>query len=110
MTGNVKRYKFQALVTLRREGDGAPPPARLGAAPRRMVLRGRNEESGRSQMFSTLVSCEDGAAFRPGSRQLLVTLRLAGDDVADYLEIGGHFDLWLGGVVGHGVVTRRLFV
>jgi hypothetical protein len=53
---------------------------------------------------------EDGAPFRPDSRQLLVTLRLAGDDVADYLEIGGHFDLWLGAVVGHGVVTRRLFV
>ena len=109
MTGNVKRYKFQALVTLRREGDG-DPPARLGAAPRRMILRGRNEQSGRRQMFSTLVSCEDGAPFRPGNRRLLVTLRLAGDDVADYLEIGGHFDLWLGGVVGHGVVTRRLFV
>jgi hypothetical protein len=29
----------------------------LGIAPRRMVLRGRNyEESGRSQIFSTLVS------------------------------------------------------
>ena len=91
------------------EGDG-DPPARLGAAPRRMILRGRNEQSGHRQMFSTLASCEDGAPFRPGNRQLLVTLRLAGDDVADYLEIGGHFDLWLGGVVGHGVVTRRLFV
>ena len=39
MTGNVKRYKFQALVTLHREDDG-DPSARLGAAPRRMILRG----------------------------------------------------------------------
>ena len=39
-----------------------------------------------------------------------MTLRLAGDDVADYLGIGGRFDLWLGGDVGHGVVTRCLFV
>ena len=109
VTDDVKRYKFQALVTVRGEGDG-DPGARLGIEPRRMVLRGRNEESGHSQLFSTLVSCEDGAPFRPDSRRLLVTLRLAGDDVADYLEIGGHFDLWLGGVVGHGVVTRRLFV
>jgi len=105
----VKRYKFQALVTLRGDGDG-DPRARLGVEPRRMVLRGRNEEAGHSQLFSTLVSCEDGATFRSGTRRLLVTLRLAGDDVADYLETGGHFDLWLGGVVGHGVVTRRLFV
>ena len=105
----MKRYKFQALVTVRGEGDGSPC-IRLGSAPRRMVLRGRNEESGRSQMFTSLVSCDDAAPFRPDSRQLLVTLRLSGDDVADYLEIGGHFDLWLGGVVGAGVVTRRLFV
>jgi hypothetical protein len=109
VTADMKRYKFQALVTMRGKGDDWPRVG-LGAAPRRMVLRGRNEESGRSQMFSTLVSCDDGTPFRPDSRQVLVTLRLAGDDVADYLEIGGHFDLWLGGVVGHGVVTRRLFV
>jgi len=41
---------------------------------------------------------------------MLVTLRLAGDDVTDYFEIGGHFDLWLGNDIGQGIVTRRLFV
>ena len=103
----MKRYKFQALVTMRGKSDGGAR-APVGAAPRRMVLRGQNNESGRSQMFSTLVSCDE-APFRPESRQLLVTLRLAGDDVTDYLEIGGHFELWLDGDVGHGIVTRRLF-
>jgi len=98
----MKRYKFQALVTMRGKA-AAILSSDLGAAPRRIVLRGRHEESGRSQILATLVSCEDGAPFRPGSRQLLVTLRLVGDEVADYLEIGGHFDLWLGGI-------RRLFV
>jgi hypothetical protein len=39
-----------------------------------------------------------------------VTLRIMGDDVADYLGIGSRFHLWLGGDVGLGVVTRRLFV
>ena len=105
----VKRYKFQALVTLYAAADGGPG-AELGPAPRRMVLRGRNGESRRSQVFTALVSCEDGGPFRKGSPQVLVTLRLAGDDVPDYLQIGGHFDLWLGGDVGEGVVTRRLFV
>lgn len=104
----MKRYKFQALVTLLPEGDG--PSARLGAAPCRMVLRGHNDESGRSQMFNALVSCDDEAPFRPASQTRLVTLRLAGDDVGDYFDIGGHFDLWLGHDVGHGVVTGRLFV
>lgn len=106
----MKRYKFQALATVRGEGDGSPCIT-LDSAPRRMVLRGRDEESGRSQMFTSLVSCDDAAPFRPESRQLLVTLRLTGDDdITDYLRIGGHFDLWLGGVVAAGVVTRRLFV
>jgi hypothetical protein len=105
----VKRYKFQALVTMSENGDGGPRVT-LGSAPRRMVVRGRNDETGHSQVFSALVSCEDEAPFRPHGHQMLVTLRLAGDDVADYLRSGGRFDLWLGRDVGHGVVTRRLFV
>ena len=106
---DMKRYKYQALVTLY-AGSDRRPDARLGPAPRRMVLRGQNPETRRSQLFTALVSCDDGGPFRPGSPQLLVTLRLAGDDVANYFDIGGHFDLWLGGRVGRGVITRRLFV
>lgn len=105
----MKRYKYQALVTLYTEGDGQPSVT-LGSAPRRMVLRGRDEESRRSQIFTALVSCDDDGPFRPGSPRRVATLRLAGDDVADYLHIGGHFDLWLGVTVGEGIVTRRLFV
>lgn len=103
----MKRYKFQALVTL--YGDGTSE-AKLDSAPRRMVLRGRNGELGRSQFFTALVSCEDDAPFRPGSPRVLATLRLAGDDVTDYFTIGGHFDVWQGRLVGEGIVTRRLFV
>jgi hypothetical protein len=61
-------------------------------------------------MFTALVSCEDEAPFRPHGHHMLVTLRLAGDDVADYFHAGSRFDLWLGSDVGHGVVSRRLFV
>lgn len=106
---DVKRYKYQALVTLYAERDRGPGTM-LGPAPRRMVLRGRNKETQRSQVFTALVSCDDNEPFRPGRPQLLVTLRLSGDDVANYLDIGGHFDLWLGDDVGQGVITRRLFV
>ena len=104
----MKRYKFQALVTMDGRGDGGPG-LMLDPAPHRMVLQGRNEETGHCQMFSALVSCEDEAPFRPHGHQLLVTLRLAGDEVADYLHNGGRFDLWLGHEVGHGIITRRLF-
>jgi hypothetical protein len=40
----------------------------------------------------------------------MVTLRVIGDDVSDYLDIGSHFSLWLGTDVGQGVVTRRLHI
>jgi hypothetical protein len=103
-----KRYKFQALVTMAGRSDGGPDLP-LNRAPRRMVLRGQNDETGHSQIFSALVSCEDEAPFRPNGHQIVATLRLAGDDITDYFHIGGHFDLWLGCEVGHGIVTRRLF-
>jgi hypothetical protein len=103
----MSRYKFQALVML--DGD-EDPCATLGSAPCRMVIHGRNEDSGRSQMFTALVSCDDEKPFRPNSSRLLATLRLDGDDVTDYLTIGCHFDLCLGNTVGNGVITRRLFV
>lgn len=105
----MKRYKFQALVTLHAAGDGRPCP-KLEPAPRRMVLRGWSGETGCSQLFTVLVSSEDDGPFRPGSPRAEVTLRVAGDDVADYLGVGQHFVLWMGGEVGEGVVTRRLFV
>jgi hypothetical protein len=75
-----------------------------------MVLCGRNDDSGQSHMYTALVSCDDGMPFRPGSDRFLATLRLAGDDVTDYLPIGGRFELWLGRQVGEGIITRRLFV
>jgi hypothetical protein len=109
VVASVKHYKYQALVTLYAGGDRGPDTT-LGSAPRRMVLRGRNEETRRKQFFTALVSCDDDGPFRPGGRQLLVTLRVAGDDVANFFDIGGRFDLWLGHDIGQGVVTRRLFV
>lgn len=104
----VKLYKFQALVTLH-AAKGSPCPE-LGASPRRMVLLGQSDESGLNQFFSVLVSCDGDRQFLAGNSRFVVTLRVADDDVAHYLGIGRHFNLWLGGDVGEGVVTRRLFV
>ena len=104
----MKQYKFQALVMLY-DGDG-DTHATLGREPRRMVVRGRNDESGHSQIYTALISCDDERPFRPDSPRFLATLPLAGDDVADFLNIGGHFDLLVGKIVGDGIVTRRLFV
>ena len=105
----MKRYKFQALVTpFQNEDDDAR--AKLSSGSHRMVLRAENAETHRTQVFSALVDAAEEGPFRPGKPEILVTLRVIGDDVADYLDIGSHFSLWLGSDVGQGVVTRRLHI
>jgi len=105
----MQRYKFQALVTPD-VGDDDDALAKLSSGSHRMVLRAVNSETRRSQVFSALVDGEDGGPFRAGSPQIMVTLRVVGDDVSDYLGIGSHFSLWLGRDVGQGIVTRRLLL
>jgi hypothetical protein len=105
----MQRMKFQALVT---PSPDEQARAKLGPGSHRMVLRAESAETHRTQVFSALVDGEDDGPFRPGKRkpQVMVTLRVVGDDVSDYLGIGSHFSLWLGADVGEGVVTRRLHV
>ncbi len=104
---DMKRYRFQALVTPS-PAQGDDPAIRPDSAAHRMVLRARHCETQRSQVFSVLVVADDSQPFRRGSPQFMVTLNVIGDDVSDYLEIGSHFSLWNGSDIGQGVVTRRL--
>jgi hypothetical protein len=106
---DMKSYKFQVLVTVLPAGNGAPR-VRLGPSPCRVVVRAKNDQTLRSQVFGALISSYDDGAFRPGSPRVIATLRVTGDDVGDYLHVGSHFDLWAGDNVGEGMVTRRLFV
>jgi hypothetical protein len=106
---DVKSYKFQVLVTVLPAGNGAPR-MKLGPSPCRVVVRARNDETLRTQVFGALISSYYDGAFRPGSPRVIATLRIVGDDVGDYLHIGSHFDVWAGGDVGEGVITRRLFI
>jgi len=103
----MQRLKFQALVTPDQGGDAR---AKLSSGSHRMVLRAENSETHRTQVFSALVDGDDGGPFHPGKPQVVVTLRVIGDDVPDYFDIGSHFSLWLGGDLGQGVVTRRLHI
>jgi hypothetical protein len=105
----MKRYKFQAMVTPAKDDDGEVR-AKLASGSCRMVLRAENSETKRTQVFSALVDPEQEGSFRPGKPTMLVTLRVIGDDIADYLDIGSHFSLWQGIDIGQGVITRRLFV
>jgi hypothetical protein len=107
VVANVKRYKFQALVTPYPTEDAR---AKLGSGSHRMVLRAESSETHRTEVFSALVDGDGDEPFRPGKPQLLVTLRVIGDDVSECLDIGSHFSLWSGVDVGQGIVTRRLHV
>ncbi|HEY6295118.1 MAG TPA: hypothetical protein VIX15_05590 [Streptosporangiaceae bacterium] len=102
----MKRCKFQALVTPNASGEAR---AKLSSGSHRMVVRVENSETRRSQVFAALVDADEEGPFRPGKPEVMVILRVIGDDIADYLHIGSHFSLWSGSDVGRGVVTRRLF-
>ena len=76
---------------------------------RRIVVRGEHHETHGSQVFSALVTPGEDLP-RPEDDHVIMTVTLSCRDPREYFEIGDHFALWLGGDVGHGVVTRRLFV
>ena len=75
-----------------------------------MVLRAESSETHRSQVFSALVDGQDEGPFRPGKPQFMVTLRVIGDDVSDYLRSAVTSACGSGVDVGQGIVTRRLLI
>jgi hypothetical protein len=106
----MKRYKYQATVTLAPQQAGKR--AALPGPACRMVVRASHRETHANQLFSALVSSGDGL-WQPApstSSQVEVTLVVLGDTAGDYLAPGEEFDLWRGRNVGHGVITRRVFV
>lgn len=105
----MKRYKFQALVTLAPSPDSGPT-AMVAGKMRRMVVRGQHHETGLNRFFSALVTRSYDTPLWPGDEKVIVTVVLVGDDPRGYFDIGDRFALWTGRDLGSGVVTRRLFV
>ena len=84
---------------------GGGTPVDLGSDLHRTVVHADASVAHGDQMFNALVSGD-----RSMGSYTLVTLRLDGDDVGDYLGVGEHFRLWLGSDVAEGIITRRLWV
>lgn len=100
----MKPHKYQALVTL------YPPEAGgLDAEPPLHVrhLAVRPDHSG--ELFSALVSVEDGSLLKPGTADIVARMVVLGDDARDYLAPGEQFALLSSSEVGHGVVSGWLF-
>jgi hypothetical protein len=104
----MKRYKFQALVTLDPSAAGAAP-VRPGQM-RRMVVRGQHHETHDSQVFSALVTDVGEVSPRWDDDHVSMTIAVACAHPHDYFDVGDHFALWLGGDIGQGVVTGRAFL
>ena len=103
----MKRYKYQALVNLVSAADelGAPWP---GPAFR-VVVRAEDPETHASKLFSALLTNSDDSPFNDRAHSM-VTLVVLGDDCDDCLAHGEQFTLWRDGEIGHGVVTRKVFI
>jgi hypothetical protein len=103
---DMKRYKYQARVTLLPDGGSAPPA--LPAATTRMVIKAERRETHASKLFSSLVTVDD--TLVPRNADVTVTFVVLGDDACEYLATGEYFALWNGHDLGLGVITRRVFV
>jgi hypothetical protein len=96
----MKRYKYQGTIT--------PEPGSKPSLTGRVVVRAQHRETHTSRLFSALVT--QGGESLPGGSDRVVTMVVLGDDTGDYLAPGEDFVLWRGGEIGHGVITRRIFV
>jgi hypothetical protein len=101
----MKRYKYQALVTLLPQA-GSDQPARLPAATCRMVVKAENHQTHGIQLYSALVNTLEERL--PGDPHVVVSVTVLGDDAGDCLAAGEGFTLWRGADVGQGVVTGRV--
>ena len=75
-----------------------------------MTVRADHHQTHRTKFFSALVTAPASAALWPGDHSVEMTLSVLGEDVLEYLDAGDEVALWRGHDIGHGVITRRLFL
>jgi tellurite resistance protein TehA-like permease len=109
--GGSRRYTFQAVVTVPAMADGAA--ASLLGPDWHGVIRAGTGAGRSGGLFSALVSSweqHDGDPPGTGHSRAIATIVAFGPEPGDCLPAGEPFVLWRGQEVGHGVVTRRIFV
>lgn len=104
-----RRYTFEALVTITTGGSASalvPGPDWRG-----VIRAGTDCDSSSAGLFSALVAGWDPhSPGLAGTAQAVATIVAFGPQPAECLPVGGSFALWRGQDVGHGIVTRRIFV
>lgn len=110
-TDGSRRYTFQAVVTIPATADGAA--GSLPGPDWRGVIRAGTGAGRSGGLFSALVSGWEqhhGDPACAGSSRAIATIVAFGPEPGDCLPAGEPFVLWRGQEVGHGIVTRRIFV
>jgi len=103
-----KTRKFQAVLTLLPDADGAEP-LRLTWPAWRAVVRAPNHATRAGQLCSALISADDGGP-PPGQSNVVVTMVVVGASPDDCLDVGDAFTVWRGHDIARGVISRRLYV
>jgi hypothetical protein len=105
----MKRYKYSAHIKMDpadADTDGMPPPG----TTRRVTVRAHHRQTHSPRFFSALATAPAWIPLGPDDHGVDMTLSVLGDDVPDYLDAGDELALWRGREIGHGVITRRLFL
>lgn len=106
----MKQYKYRAFVKLDSAGRASRDDPALPTTGGRVVVRARHHDSHRIKIFPALVSAARDEPPLAADHSVQLTMTVLGDDVRDYLETGDAFVLWRGHDIGHGVISRRLFL
>ena len=103
----MKSLKYRALVTM---DPDAPPAHGLTSTTCPLVIRAHCHQPERVRTFNAMISTDDNEPLQPGDSHHVVTMTVSDEEALEFLRPGEHFELWARHEVGHGVVSRRVFV
>lgn len=100
----MRSLKFRALVTL------DPATDRTSSDVRRLVVRAHRHGPEGVRAFNAVVVTDDHEPLRAGDTHHVVTMTVTEEEALDLLRPGERFELWSDHQLGHGIVSRRVFV
>lgn len=101
----MRSLKFRALVSI------DPATRQTPGAIRPLVVRAHRPHWPRLvRSFNAMVMTDDQEPLRPGDVNHIVTMTVTDENAIEFLRPGERFELWSDHEVGHGVVSRRVFV
>jgi hypothetical protein len=106
----LKQFRFKAVVSLDRSGQ-QPPGGQYPSGTHSLMVRAPcRDQPGLRKYFPAVIFRDDEQPLSPGDTGVIVTIRIADDDAPNFFCPGQPIALWNGGDVGHGTVSRRVFL